>query len=350
MRSSRLTVVHLALSWPTSGEHAGGVGRYVQRLVTRLREDVDQVVVAGTHNPVLVDGVRFCALPSSGRLDRYYRAPLRASALVTAQDADVLHAHGDDWGLRVSIPVLRTFYGSSMHEARTSGGLRRINHYLLALTESVSARRADLRTAIATESARRFRAEHLVPPVLDLPKVTSKKDTRPCVVFVGGYASRKRGWLALQAVQQQRHVCPEVGLTVIGPGTDRHRYPEWVTYVAGADDEEVLTHIAQAWVLLAPSTYEGFGIPAFEALAVGTAVLATPNPGSREVLGNGRFGVLADAAGLPGALSDLLEDDVRREDLVTRGRQQAVDLVDRGSPGRLVGLYHELADQRRAKA
>ena len=49
-------------------------------------------------------------------------------------------------------------------------------------------------------------------------------------------------------------------------------------------------------------------------MASGTAVVATPNPGAREVLGDGRYGRLSDEDGLGTALVDLLRDDRRAPD------------------------------------
>ncbi len=50
-------------------------------------------------------------------------------------------------------------------------------------------------------------------------------------------------------------------------------------------DEELASLYARAWAFLAPSLYEGFGLDALEALALGTPVVAGDVPASREVLG-----------------------------------------------------------------
>jgi glycosyltransferase involved in cell wall biosynthesis len=75
----------------------------------------------------------------------------------------------------------------------------------------------------------------------------------------------------------------------------------------------------EAWVMCLPSAYEGFGRPYIEAMAAGTAVVATPNPGAREVLEDGRFGVVADDDRLGEALVNLLSDPAAREARVRAG-------------------------------
>ena len=72
--------------------------------------------------------------------------------------------------------------------------------------------------------------------------------------------------------------------------------------------EELCELYRQAWVFCLPSSYEGFGVPYIEAMASGTAVVATPNVGACEVLGAGQHGVLVEPEGLGVALRDLLLD------------------------------------------
>ncbi len=91
-------------------------------------------------------------LSHSDRVDRYYRAPFRAAGAVRETSPDVVHAHQDDWPLafdpRWKVPIVRTYHGRKMAEARTSRGLRRNNHYVLAGLE----RRAGRGTRQPSES------------------------------------------------------------------------------------------------------------------------------------------------------------------------------------------------------
>jgi glycosyltransferase involved in cell wall biosynthesis len=67
--------------------------------------------------------------------------------------------------------------------------------------------------------------------------------------------------------------------------------------------------VAGAAVLAFPSWYEGFGLPALEALACGTPVVAADLPALREVLGDqAELVPPADAGALADALARVLED------------------------------------------
>jgi glycosyltransferase involved in cell wall biosynthesis len=95
----------------------------------------------------------------------------------------------------------------------------------------------------------------------------------------------------------------------------------WVGYVP-EDDLPALYNAAA--VLAFPSSYEGFGLPALEAMSCGTPVLAGRAGALPEVVGDA--GVLtdpSDAGTMADALSRLLADAGRRADLRDRGLERA---------------------------
>ncbi|WHE35755.1 glycosyltransferase family 4 protein [Microbacterium sp. BDGP8] len=278
----RLRVVWLCLEWP-GPNHRGGVARYAYRLAAELAPIVDLTIITESDGEPL-PGARMRYLPaSSSRIDRYYVQPLRARRMVKAlRNADVVHAFGDDWALgRGPWKRVRHFLGLSLSEARSSKGLRRLNHYVLAALEKYSQFRADFRIAIGPESRDAFRCDVIMPPVVPIQTPATKKTGEPTVVFVGSYSGRKRGRLAEEAVRRvSAEIGTEIRLIVFGPADDARNWSAATDHRSGASDAEVQQAISASWALLSPSEYEGFGIPIFEGLALGTAVIASPNPGS----------------------------------------------------------------------
>ncbi|WP_195210274.1 glycosyltransferase family 4 protein [Actinomarinicola tropica] len=106
---------------------------------------------------------------------------------------------------------------------------------------------------------------------------------------------------------------------------------------------DVVGLIDAAAVVAVPSRYEGFGIPALEAMARGRALVAADATALPEVVGDG--GVLAapgDVGAWAAALDRLLSDPAERDALGRRGRAVAASF----SPER--NLASTLAVQRRA--
>ncbi len=101
-----------------------------------------------------------------------------------------------------------------------------------------------------------------------------------------------------------------------------------VRFVAGISDADLGELIASAQVACVPSRYEGFSLPAVEALACGTPVVASRAGALPEVLGDdGRCARLVppgDPAALRAELADLLADDAARAALGAAGRALAL--------------------------
>ena len=117
-----------------------------------------------------------------------------------------------------------------------------------------------------------------------------------------------------------RVAVPNASLDMVGPSGPAL---PGVFYHAGLTDRDLAGLYRRAWVYASPSSYEGFGLPYLEAMASGTPVVATPNPGSRELLEGGKYGVLADDATFPDAVVGLLKSDSQRAELAERGFVQA---------------------------
>jgi glycosyltransferase involved in cell wall biosynthesis len=151
-----------------------------------------------------------------------------------------------------------------------------------------------------------------------------QKTPQPSLIFVGTTEGRKRGRLLLNMFQTLiRPRYPDASLNFVGPaGEDM----PGVTYHTGVSDAQLAGLYRRAWLYASPSSYEGFGLPYLEAMACGTAVVATPNPGSREVLEGGTYGRLVEDGAFGPAILDLLGDDTGRHALEQAGLRRAQQL------------------------
>jgi glycosyltransferase involved in cell wall biosynthesis len=87
-----------------------------------------------------------------------------------------------------------------------------------------------------------------------------------------------------------------------------------VSFMEGLSTEELVRQYNRAQVLVSPSLYEGFGLPAAEGQACGTPVVATTAGALGEIVEDGVTGLLvppADAGALARAIRILLEDPAR---------------------------------------
>jgi glycosyltransferase involved in cell wall biosynthesis len=99
-----------------------------------------------------------------------------------------------------------------------------------------------------------------------------------------------------------------------------------VTFIHGLSDPEMVAAYNRAVVFVCPSIYEGFGLPAAEAMSCGTAVVTTDGGALPEVVGKAGIVVPAgNAKAIADAVSALLLDDKRRKKLEQDGRQRALE-------------------------
>ncbi len=141
----------------------------------------------------------------------------------------------------------------------------------------------------------------------------------------------------LEAVAKLR-VERELELYVIGqprPGgrvakaIERLGLEDLVTTVSGVSDAELARLYAEAQVAVVPSLYEGFSLPAIEAMSCGVPVVATTGGALPEVIGtSGATGVLVepdDPEALVAAIRELLDDEAMRERIGAAGRARAME-------------------------
>ncbi|HEV7586406.1 MAG TPA: glycosyltransferase family 1 protein [Solirubrobacteraceae bacterium] len=248
-----------------------GVGRYTRCLLRGLRETAaagDEVIE--THHPA--------ATLRTGRLDLVH-SPWIAGAMLRPPCP-----------LVVTIHDLATLKRPSEH-LRT--GLRlRLRHLavqraacVIAPTEAVA---RDAVTHLRVEPERML----VIPEAADT--VMHRREPREIAEVLRRFALPERYLLwvgSLQHPHPARQLAKlaatprELPLVLVGPTRPwAHELPD-VTLTGQVADDELAALYSGAHALVLPSDHEGFGLPAVEALACGTPVVACEVPALREVLG-----------------------------------------------------------------
>ena len=158
----------------------------------------------------------------------------------------------------------------------------------------------------------------------------------------------------LEAVTIIRERRP-IHLTVIGEpkkdGVVEQLVKDWqlsenVHFTGRISYEEFAGYYAESTLAVIPSLYEGFGMPAGEAMACGIPVISTTGGALPEVVGDA--GVLVppgDSRALVGAIEDLLDHPHKREELGRSGLQRVMDsLTWEHAAKKTVEVYRESID------
>ncbi len=141
------------------------------------------------------------------------------------------------------------------------------------------------------------------------------------------------------------------GKSAIPAMIDRLGLSGCVTSVAGASTERIVELYAEAEVAAVPSLYEGFSLPAVEAMACGVPVVATTGGALPEVVGrDGETGLLVpprDPGALAAALSRVLGDPDLRSRLGAAGRARVLERFTwRNTAAGTVEQYRALLEER----
>ena len=243
---------------------------------------------------------------------------------------DIIHAHGNNALVRQQgPPLVRTLHGASWAEAIHATTWKRRLWYL-SLTPAELWEAAKATRVVAVSAGTRQYApgiDLVIPNSVDgqvfYPGPGLNEHLRHChpsILFVGTLAGRKRGRMLLELFQSQiRPALPDAELWMVA---EQSVQAPGVVCFPTPDEQALADLYRRAWVFCLPSTYEGFGIPYIEALACGTPVVATPNAGAREVLEEGRWGILASPTELGAALLSLLQDIPLRQRLAQQGLER----------------------------
>ena len=332
--SPSLRIAVFSYGLPVAGQKRGGIERVAHDLSNGLAKRGHKVTVF-THDPGPAEAVyevqglpwkNFVSSWLGRRLTMGYLGNVLA-LLPNYDDFDLIMALGDSLLLPLARkPLVRIMCGSALGEAWFASSPFRFMMQTGVYAEELLTGLMQRGCVSISHNARRHNpfVRHVIPIGVNLKRFYSSRSERtrdPSILFVGALSGRKRGRLLLEWFA--RDVRPKIKnarlLMVSQPGPEI----EGVNYYTGIGDADLSELYRRAWVYASPSSYEGFGLPYVEAMASGTPVVATQNPGSREVLKDGEYGLLVDDSEFGNALAGLLSDAEQRDRLRAKGLARA---------------------------
>lgn len=348
----------IALVTPYDWAVPGGVNSHILHLSEQfLRAGHAVRVVApsskrwshGDEHLVII-GENIIGLPASGSVANVclsFNLASRVRKLLEREQFDIVHLHEPFMPL-LPFQFLRFSKAKNIatfHATREGGSrLYAYTRYIIRpwwdrLQGRTVVSRAALRL-IGRYFAARYR---IIPNGIDYPTFAAEvppfpqfMDGKRNLLFLGRQEKRKGLPYLLQAYARLKAELPDIRLIVVGPDggmrpacerfIERHGLEDvlFVGYVPYAD---LPRYYKTADVFCAPNTgQESFGIVLLEAMAAGTAIVASQIEGFAELVHDGQEGLLVpprDSEALASALSRLLSDSDLRRHMVEHGAKKA---------------------------
>ena len=141
----------------------------------------------------------------------------------------------------------------------------------------------------------------------------------------------------IEAMVALREEGRDISLTIIGrpkPGKsmdliDRYNLHPHIEFVSGVSDQRIVELYAEAELAVVPSLYEGFSLPAIEAMCTGTPLVATDGGALPEVTGADGETVFrctaGDVSSLATSIRQALDQPEARAAIGTAGRQRVTE-------------------------
>lgn len=331
----------------------GGIARYATQLIRALDREAsshDLVAVRSRHPKLAAPDLPVARLgvhtPPHHRLERWTLAwELRGANFDLLHSPDFIPPRRGRWRSVVTVHDLAFLH---MPGLLTGASRRYYGQIYRAVDEAnaviaVSRSTADDLMNLAGADPQKITVVHEAadPEFAPQPRSTAQAvvrdrlgiDASSFVLFVGTIEPRKNLPALIQAFAQLRKDFP-VELVIAGPNgwlssevftqVRDESAVDGVRFVGEVSAELLPTLYSAADVLALPSLYEGFGLPALEAMACGTPVVASHAGALPEVVGDA--GVLIrpdDPADIAAGLGWVLGNPEFRNTLRARGLERA---------------------------
>jgi glycosyltransferase involved in cell wall biosynthesis len=200
--------------------------------------------------------------------------------------------------------------------------------------------------------------EKVVSPEVEQALLHRLNISSPYFLYVGALHPRKNIGRTLEAFLSVRKRTQDIQLVIVGPpswGADEvlrqvtasAKGDTGIVFTGFVSDEDLHTLYASAKGLVFPSLYEGFGLPALEAMAHGTPVITSNTSSLPEVVGEAALLVdpLSTTA-IEEAMARLLNDEALCQTLSSRGLERAKLFSWESTAQKTLAAYRQILTPR----
>lgn len=286
------------------------------------------------------------------------------------------------WGIQRQLPLIATIHHPITVDLRlelqhTTSLYKRLTlrrWYAFTRMQTRVARRLDRVITVSQNSQADIHRDHEVPlermhvvpvgvdPDRFGPRPVARVPGRLITTASADVAMKGLAYL-LDALAKLRTERDDLHLVVIGrkkPGGASARkiaalgLEGAVEFVTGVTEERIVELYAEAELAVVPSLYEGFSLPAIEAMACGVPLVATTGGALPEVVGEDNHTALlvppGDADALAARIRQALDDPELRARVGAAGRQRVIDQWSwRRTAERTVEQYRALLAEGEAR-
>jgi glycosyltransferase involved in cell wall biosynthesis len=361
----------VALDARQLGGERKGIGRYLHTLLSGISAQADPpgfVFLADRELDVDYPGLD-CETVVAARWPVYLWEQLTLPRLLRRASFDLFHAPGNALPLRPPAPTVLTLHDAMMFERSFhTGEANRYYLYQSWVLKRAASRCAAIITVSKTSAqdiarrlgpaaaARLVVIEEAVDPLFFEARTAGElaafrgRHGLPdrYLLHLGAAFPRKNTRLTLEAYKLAAARADVPALVIGGVARDDAPVIKCRLGETGLEGRVIIQPylppaehallVAAAEVLLYPSAYEGFGLPALEAMAVGVPVVSSRRGALPETCGEAAFYVDTEPEAIAAAITELAADEEARRRLSAAGREH----VKKYSPARMAARTLEV--------
>lgn len=361
----------------TTHVNVGGIARYIVTLSDAIRKKGAGVVVASSGGDLEreLDNIeiphrRINIKTKFEFAPKVFGAALAIARIIKREGIEIVHAHSrvsqvaSFFACRLTgIPLVTTCHGFFRLRSRKifdTWGMK-----VIAISDSV---RTHLKENLGVSDDRieliyngidvsAFAKEYSLSEIAEAKKLLGLKDG-PVVGTIGRLSPVKGHRFLIEAMSEVISKKPGAQALIVGTGTEEQGLKKMAGSLGVGDKTRFISSdintprlFSIMDIFVFPSIKEGLGLALLEALAGQKCCIASDTGGIRDVIDNGKSGMLvkpADTKALSKAIISLLDDPALRKSMGVKGREIVSKKFSLDSMAeKMIALYKKVLEDRK---